>query len=90
MTTKHQPATPLPWSEPVNYGNVSFEIQSCSQQVLVGKKWTIQDVRYVSHAANAYPRLVQALQDLLPDPEASNYTKAEQRASALLRELGEE
>lgn len=83
-TTKHMPATPLPWSrKDGHYQRVRTE-----------------DIDYFIHAANAYPRLVKTLKDarrdlwraLGGDDDAANAKRADYVCSgidALLRELGE-
>ena len=47
---------------------------------------TLQDAAYIAHAANAYPKLVEALREVI----AGRYEADASRARALLRELGEE
>jgi len=93
---KHTPATPLPWSQPSRYGNTMFELQRpvdehTTVQGPILKNCTLQDAAYIAHAANAYPKLVEALREQLtaymgdfgPDHVAT-------RHYALLRSLGEE
>ena len=52
-----------------------------------------QDAKYIAHAANAYPKLVEALQKIIAVPEVARMAKgtdAMRVAHELLRELGEE
>ena len=55
---KHTPATPLPWqavqSDVRGYGNPRGIVYSDDDTLP-------QDAAYIAHAANAYPRLVEAL-----------------------------
>jgi hypothetical protein len=95
MTAKHSPATSLPWAEPVNYGASKFEIQGQNSRLATIDK--LPDAAYIVHAANAYPKLVEALRETLRD----RLTQANlhqlppgirarlEAARALLRELGE-
>lgn len=77
-TTKHQPTTPLPWiGRPCDAEGNSSD----------------GDLEYLLHAANAYPRLVEALKELafraseeLADPQDVAEIGA---ANLLLRDLGE-
>ena len=102
---KHAPATPLPWevSPPEYEGGV----QICGVPLTSRTGPSIysvdlgdcngiseRDGRYIAHAANAYPHLVEALRQL----SASDYTghghvlpsRAQvDAARALLRDLGE-
>ena len=48
-----------------------------------------EDADYIVHAANAYPKLIEALQLALPLLENEDYPEA-QDLVALLRSLGEE
>ncbi len=92
---KHKPATPLPWT--VEHGNHVIGGNQERSRVAVGSlsvaeyRVADQNAAYIAHAANAYPRLVEALRELA---EASGRgieacVNAEARAESLLRELGE-
>lgn len=75
MNTKHQPATPLPWTT----GQMPA-------------RWPERDQMYAAHAANAYPKLVEALRQMCDYADSSVSPvafRAEKFARALLRELGE-
>lgn len=94
--TKHAPATPLPWKTDENdelppavirdneYGDGIAEVQ--------GEQ---NDADYIAHAANAYPKLVEALRVIADRPPADDGEHAAEvnwivaTAAALLRELGE-
>jgi hypothetical protein len=76
VTTKHTPATPLPWkpvSERANEGMgapVETELRGADLQVAVrlGKLYSDrqkQDAAYITHAANAYPKQIIAALELL-------------------------
>lgn len=50
----------------------------------------IQDARYIAHAANAYPKLVEMLRNIAANEwDATGATPTGKSVSALLRELGE-
>ena len=108
---KHQPATPLPWKR-VDWlnGAVTGEgftpIFSGStdhgELVIEGRP---RDFAYIAHAANAYPKLVEALREMRLIAEAQDRAGDEavpaayrtktlhdavELGNALLRELGEE
>lgn len=93
MTTKHTPATPLPyWMAKTLVGDVvKYAIGSGDKEIGVYDRR--EDALFAYYAANAYPRLVEALhnaKDML-----SNVASVERRAatarqcSVLLRDLGE-
>lgn len=105
MNTKHKPATPLPWDTAgivpqfhIVGGNPQELIADCT----VGRdrpKADYANADYLAHAANAYPKLVDALRyfakNMDPNGEwvaqsADKRAKAFDDARALLRELGEE
>lgn len=83
MTTKHQPATPLPWKSVSGCLNPDFSMT-------LDPSVHTADTAYIAHAANAYPRLVEAVRGLLAKDGWGVRTAGEQPARALLRELGEE
>ena len=88
MTTNHKPATALPWTAFANDVNGKADrVSGLSSHV---------DAAYITHSANAYPKLVEALRnlraavqrgvfdDIGPDIQPDSVA-----ADALLRELGE-
>lgn len=86
-TVKHQPATPLPFStkdDDIIYGADGSDAGA--------PEVSDQNLAYVIHAANAYPKLVEALRKLvrqaMPDPDKA--TGAHIAAASLLGDLGEE
>ena len=94
--TKHKPATPLPWKY-----NKAVTIHAVSGARRVVCKETHEeaqyDLPYLTHAANAYPRLVEALRDAdqlwaldESERELTGFDKSwNDKRRALLRELGE-
>ena len=95
--TNHKPATPLPWKVAavgdlriIHGGNPHARIATWRGKVVNA------DPAYIAHAANAYPRLVAALRDLVKaeeeygDQDNAAVNEAWAPAQALLRELGEE
>lgn len=96
MTAKHSPATSLPWeTEKLRAPNggtyYRCGIPDDSSPVaqifgtMNGGYEASKNADYIVHAANAYPKLVEALRDLVERDNA----KAEAMAENLLRELGE-
>lgn len=97
MTVKHTPSTQLPWEwlpddgqfiatpEPERKIIAEVPCQGCEAQ----------DGAYVVHAANAYPKMVEALRIALlawekPNPtHTPAYRKKYERLTGLLRDLGE-
>jgi hypothetical protein len=94
MNTKHKPATALPWSvagfstsRVRGVHAASGKLRNVADFVeYVGDKG--EDAAYATHAANAYPKLVEALRGILQGDGASWATRATV-ARDLLRELGE-
>ena len=102
--TKHTPATPLPWIA-MHYGDGTVRTrnnwgdgvgnlvaESASQEHPVAK---VANAYYIAHAANAYPKLVEALRTVLPALWNDNavckvYEKERDAGEALLHSLGEE
>jgi hypothetical protein len=89
-TMKHEPKTPLPWKY------VPAVRNNAPNYYAVGTgKWREpvaalcdegNDAAYITHAANAYPKLIEhLLRDSLNNPTSPTG----ERARALLRELGE-
>lgn len=96
MTSKeNQPATPLPWhvglrqAEQIVYDAKGWAVANAT--VYHGESdlaETKANARYIVHACNAYPRLVEALRAWLPKDAAEDGTQ-DAAMRALLRELGE-
>lgn len=111
MTTKHTPATPLPWrvieergNRPAIYVNGPLradrtaDLNSRSIAKLYNLTGWQADAAYIAHAANAYPKLVEALLECVDAIEAADQPKSDlpewqrervSNALALLRDLGE-
>lgn len=95
---KHQPATPLPFEvHEATSTRVGFDIQSAEGAALIAYNLRLsEDAAYIAHAANAYPKLVEALRaaanhiNRITNP-AANYGEFQEvrTARALLRDLGE-
>lgn len=101
MTTKHAPATPLPWTASrvhpdfpncnVSYVDSADRNEAATCYCDDSKK----NSAYIAHTSNAYPRLVEdgkALVQMARESDPSNvlFMDAVLRFEALLRELGEE
>lgn len=97
--TKHAPATPLPWSTVVpEQTNLAWHCARFyrGERLVANIDLTNgpsgedggQTLHYIDRACRAYPRLVEALRQLL-DP-VTHKPVCIRDASALLRELGEE
>ena len=85
MNKKQKPSTSLPWEPiklPGHYGVVN------EQDLRVCESQDSEDAAYIVHAANAYPKLVEALRLIVNDAHTGHYAVS-QDASAILRELGE-
>lgn len=108
MTTKHAPGTPLPWH---------LGVKQLERIVYDEKGWAItnatvyhghaddpdcrNNAAYIAHAANAYPKLVEALRSAM-DAISAEYCGHDgqcgadvkgcyvRKFAALLRELGED
>lgn len=96
MTVKHKPETPLPWAADVNNPNWNGDIDShgtAVRSVSVARAKRDQDTAYITHAANAYPKLVEALkraqQREYNSFEPDNQSNVYKEHAALLTELGE-
>ncbi len=91
-----KPATPLPWGKITTPADVLLQSKypdGSFSYVVNGGKAQEADFYYIANSANAYPKLVDALRDLvLMVNETTNRGngKAAKSAAALLRELGEE
>jgi hypothetical protein len=100
--TKIKPATSLPWHEYEVAGINRWRIANSEYTVASATSTGVRErdeanASYIAHAANAYPKLVEALR-LIRDltytdaegPELRNQNARNHcRASDLLRELGE-
>ena len=87
MTTKHTPATPLPWKGPSSVKSSMFP------PFLIRGEIPTADAAYIAHACNSYPKLVEALRDcaewLCEAHQGSDQWERGHAARALLSELGE-
>jgi len=95
--TNHKPAesTPLPWDGGdlaiyTNDGEIciaSVDPASFAEQ----QGWDIQEqnARYLTHAANAYPKLVELVREARNLAYTSEHNTRVARLDAILRELGE-
>ena len=100
MTTKHTPATPLPYAAQDVSGQYFLTglDHDGLTQLRVAEFILRADRAYIAHAANAYPKLVEDARDTfkLLDRLASKFSEDDEiaaqfhRTSALLRKLGEE
>jgi hypothetical protein len=106
--TKHTPATPLPWHVNASKkGRIIGDETAEGWDALfinganntVAKVFRSGDARSLTHAANAYPKLVEALRTVAPiierfaaeaDPQNSVLDQRRDELRALLRELGED
>ena len=96
MTAKHKPATALPWSvdqtpsgfEVVNEETLFTVARIPTSQRSMSTRMMETNAAYIVHAANAYPKLVEAIKDSL-----HGHCDVGSQSSALflriLRELGE-
>ena len=83
----HTPATPLPWRSEHERALLRFFNQGNTNEN------ARQNAAYLTHAANAYPRLVAALRAVSVaevNGPMIHVTAQTEAAQALLRELGEE
>src|SRR3990167_5834080 len=101
MTAKMKPATPLPWLAPVNYGATHFEIQGGGPCRHIARTPRLQDAAYITHAANAYPQLVEEVRGLRDycraavrrvrgKADKAHYGARADLADTILRSLGED
>jgi len=92
--TKHAPATPLPWM----YGELTEGVITPKGAPVAsipddGIFEADIDMRYLAHAANAYPKLVAGLRstlELIYSAGDMADSRTYKLAAALLRSLGEE
>jgi hypothetical protein len=80
---KHKPRTPLPWTFNKHSGYVFAQAEG-QHTVVARADRSPGDTGYATHAANAYPKLVEALRAC-----EDGSLEGLMRAKALLRELGE-
>ena len=91
MTTKHKPATPLPYAHKSGHEGKTSAIVSATGFVVAGSlvaralQRDADNHAYIAHAANAYPKLVDFVRTLTTDKHQTGAA-----AETLLRELGEE
>ena len=67
MTTKHSPATPLPWQAAAGGKDVYWLVNNPTEPYAaktVGEH-AEQDAAYIAHACNAYPTLVERIRNSL-------------------------
>lgn len=100
MTIRHQPVTPLPWQTELDLDSVDI-VGPLEQHLFIGRGGSetleerAKDSDYAVHAANAYPKLVEALRETskelrgLAEKFSLSSPGAEHDADALLRDLGE-
>lgn len=104
MTT-NKPATPLPWiaTKTVryrrNHGLFGGELEGAGvagfglKTVAHIPKRNHDDAAHIAHVANAYPKLVEALRDLMRDEKLDDddpkLIATREQCGTLLRELGE-
>lgn len=85
-----KPKNPLPW-EPDEIGDTGGEnpvgvYNIYSERNRVAEYLNEGDAKYIAHACNAYPKLVEALREMV----APSSVNASDRARNLLRVLGED
>ena len=101
--TKHTPATPLPWK--VGPPSTTTNAVAGQRGIWSGKRGVADvygypaNAAYLAHAANAYPKLVEALRKMLEtsalhrsmlSKHGFDETPVEYDARALLAEFGEQ
>lgn len=88
---KRQPATPLPWYPAYGLTTGAVHSKPLNEQSketrLSAPNLHRSDAAYIFHAANAYPKLVEALRVIVKGWDSD--TSACINAKALLRDLGE-
>ena len=93
MRTNCKPATPLPWKS-VQADQGSFSTFWILDEEREDADVDDQNADYIAHAANAYPKLVEALRNALEQIDHQAASAAgwpdSENARILLRELGEE
>jgi hypothetical protein len=91
VTTKHTPATPLPWHTEYAVNIVCSDGHEYDDREIGA---AFKNASYLAHAANAYPRLVEDLQACVTQNADFEHMTDEcaaafRAARALLRELEE-
>lgn len=98
-----QPATPLPWRFEPNRDNAANKKQLqdepiggsiMSLETHIARIWSdtegpYENATYLTHAANAYPKLVDMVRGLAAVCYAKGCMASDLEAYALLKELGE-
>lgn len=85
-----KPATSLPWSA----GKYNQWVQSNDGELVASVETEHnhgpENAAYIAHAANAYPKLVEALKNIAANEwDANGATATGKSVRALLREVGE-
>ena len=112
MTTKHTPATPLPWhvnaidskrgritGDETSQGWDKLDVHGANANV--ARVYRTADVRFIAHAANAYPQLVEEVRGLRDycraavrrvrgKADKAHYGARADLADTILRSLGED
>ena len=92
--SNHKPATALPFyveSDTIVYDNDGRFVAECHDANSdIGTQTEYQAAAYIAHAANAYPRLIEALRGIANDVSADFGDCPLGKVRALLAELGEE
>jgi len=90
---KHAPATPLPWAnQPGDDSSHGVLSNWRGEPFEVAANAAPTDAAYIAHAANAYPRLVEALREASVSINSKVVGYERERMNrwiSLLRELGE-
>lgn len=91
-----KPATALPWETTYSTTEDTFGVCAFGGGDVLAQDMSNEDADYIVAAANAYPRLVAALRDMVLIAEGSGINDMGpedaaicRNAAALLRELGE-
>jgi hypothetical protein len=91
METKHTPATPLPW------GEIRDDYEIAPAFYSNDNERRLADLEFAQHAANAYPKLIEALREMtnvaikaIARTNSDNGIEVAEDSRALLRSLGEE
>lgn len=92
--TKQKPTTPLPIKTIQKPRDTNYCLCTCSgfEEIITGGIRFKKDAEYYAHAANAYPKLVEALRVIAQSARgefAGDLVTARRYAEALLRELEE-
>lgn len=100
MTPKNAPATALPWETSMvqTKGGALFDVCAAGGGDMIAdvQGGGYEDAAYIAHAANAYPRMVDALRQIRDAEELStgsfvcDFATLQSIAGSLLRALGED